>query len=194
MYKNLTKIQLEDLILNQALSYEEIGRRYGCSGAYIKKLALKLEINLPKRRKISDKETFNRGQREGRYCINCGKLLNNRQSKYCSSDCQSEYQYKQYIDQWKLGKESGLKGEYGISNYIRRYLMDKYSCKCQLCGWGKVNTYTEKIPLEIHHIDGNYRNNKEENLQLLCPNCHSLTETYKSHNKSGRKERAKYTE
>lgn len=42
--------------------------------------------------------------------------------------------------------------------------MDKYSCKCQLCGWGKVNTYTEKIPLEIHHIDGNYRNNKEENL------------------------------
>ena len=29
-------------------------------------------------------------------------------------------------------------------------------------------------------------NNKEENLQVLCPNCHSLTETYKSHNKEGR--------
>ena len=71
--------------------------------------------------------------------------------------------------------------------------MDKYSCKCQLCGWGKMNIYTNKIPLEVHHIDGNYKNNKEENLQLLCPNCHSLTETYKNHNKSGRKERVKYT-
>ena len=35
-------------------------------------------------------------------------------------------------------------------------------------------------------------NNKEENLQVLCPNCHSLTETYKSHNKKGRSGRRKY--
>lgn len=71
--------------------------------------------------------------------------------------------------------------------------MDKYSCKCQLCGWGEPNPYTHTIPLEIHHIDGNYKNNNEDNLQLLCPNCHSLTETYKSHNKNGRKQRAKYS-
>ena len=36
----------------------------------------------------------------------------------------------------------------------------------------------------IHHIDGDYKNNNEDNLQLICPNCHSLTETYKSHNKT----------
>lgn len=71
--------------------------------------------------------------------------------------------------------------------------MNKYSCKCQLCGWGKVNPYTNTIPLEIHHINGNYKNNNEDNLQLLCPNCHALTETYKSHNKNGRKQRAKYS-
>ena len=66
--------------------------------------------------------------------------------------------------------------------------MDKYSCKCQLCGWGETNPYTNTVPLEIHHIDGNYKNNNEDNLQLICPNCHSLTETYKSHNKDGRKQ------
>ena len=70
--------------------------------------------------------------------------------------------------------------------------MNKNSCKCEICGWGETNKYTNTIPLEIHHMDGNYRNNSEENLQLLCPNCHSLTETVKSHNKSGRKSRKKY--
>lgn len=57
---------------------------------------------------------------------------------------------------------------------------------------GEVNKFTGKVPLKIHHKDGNYLNNAEENLMLLCPNCHSLTETYKSHNKNGRKDRKKY--
>ena len=193
MYKDLTKTQLEDLILNQKMSYEQIGREQGCSGTYIKKLAIKLGIELPKRREINSKETFNRGTGKVRYCLNCGKLLNNRQTKYCSNICQTDYQYKQYINRWKSGEETGLSGEYSISQHIRRYLMNKYSCKCQLCGWGEVNQYTNTTPLEIHHIDGDYKNNNEDNLQLLCPNCHSLTETYKSHNKNGRKQRAKYS-
>ena len=190
---NLTKTQLEDLILNQKMSYEQIGREQGCAGTYIKKLAVKLGIELPKRRKINSKETFNRGTGKVRYCLNCGKLLNNIQTKYCSNICQADYQYKQYINRWKSGEETGLSGEYGISQHIRRYLMNKYSCRCQLCGWGEVNQYTNTTPLEIHHIDGDYKNNNEDNLQLLCPNCHSLTETYKSHNKNGRKQRAKYS-
>lgn len=39
------------------------------------------------------------------------------------------------------------------------------------------------IPLEIDHIDGNSENNSEENLRLICPNCHSLTATYKGANR-----------
>ena len=42
---------------------------------------------------------------------------------------------------------------------------------------------TNKCPLQIHHIDGNYKNNSEENLELLCPNCHSLTHNYGTLNK-----------
>lgn len=51
------------------------------------------------------------------------------------------------------------------------------------------------FPLEVEHIDGNFENNSEENLTLLCPNCYSLTPTYKGANKgNGRKERKKYYE
>ena len=126
------------------------------------------------------------------YCKECGKELTGSQKEFCSHDCQNNFYYKQYIERWKKDEESGLKGEYGVSKYIKRYLFEKYGCKCEMCGWGEKNEFTGNIPLEIHHKDGNYMNNKEENLQLLCPNCHSLTESYKSHNKNGRKGRKKY--
>ena len=81
-----------------------------------------------------------------------------------------------------------MRGEYQISSYIKKYIFEKYDNKCALCGWGKIN-----IPLEIEHIDGNYKNNNEENLTLLCPNCHSLTSTYKGANLNhGRSSRKKY--
>lgn len=41
----------------------------------------------------------------------------------------------------------------------------------------------QPIPIELHHIDGNRKNNKIENLSLLCPNCHALTENYRGKNK-----------
>lgn len=123
-------------------------------------------------------------------CINCGNDLH-KGKKYCSFDCQWEYAHKQYIKRWKKGQENGLKGKYGISRHIRKYLFEKNNNKCEKCGWGERNIYTNTIPLEIHHIDGDYTNNKESNLQLLCPNCHSLTETIKKRGK-GRQGRKKY--
>ena len=125
-------------------------------------------------------------------CINCNSVISNR-NKFCSIQCQKEYEYNNYIKKWKTGKENGLRGKYQISMYIRTYMMKKYSNKCIRCGWSEVNPYTNNIPLEIEHIDGNYLNNKEENLILLCPNCHSLTSTYKGANLNhGRKQRSKY--
>ena len=46
--------------------------------------------------------------------------------------------------------------------------------KCELCGvseWLNV-----KLPLELHHKDGDHFNNDLDNLQILCPNCHSIQE------------------
>ena len=123
-------------------------------------------------------------------CLCCGKETSNL--KFCSVDCQKQYEYEQYIKDWKEGKENGLAGEYGISLRIKKYFLKKYNNSCQCCGWNKENPFTHKVPLELHHIDGNYKNNLEDNLQLLCPNCHSLTETYKAANKFGRKRRKKY--
>ena len=94
----------------------------------------------------------------------------------------------EYIERWKKGLETGNKGEFYISNYVRRYLFNKYNSKCAKCGWGEINQFHGKIPLTVSHKDNNYKNSVEDNLELLCPNCHSLTEFYGARNKgNGRK-------
>ena len=114
-------------------------------------------------------------------CRNCGKDINGNRI-FCCTKCQRDYEYKTYISRWKNGLESGLRGKYSVSQNIRRYLFEKHNNKCEKCGWGEVNLFTGKVPLQIHHIDGNSENNIEENLQVLCPNCHSLTENFGSRN------------
>lgn len=126
-------------------------------------------------------------------CLNCNAEINKR-AKYCSITCQKEYQQKMYIQKWKNNEETGMRGEYQLSSYIKNYIFEKYNNKCARCGWNKRNPYTHNIPLEVEHIDGNYKNNIEDNLILLCPNCHSLTSTYKGANLNrGRNSRKKYS-
>lgn len=49
--------------------------------------------------------------------------------------------------------------------------------KCEKCG--NSEWLNKKIPLELHHKDGNHDNINLNNFQLLCPNCHVFTENYK---------------
>ena len=110
------------------------------------------------------------------HCIQCGKLNENRPNtsgKYCNNQCQQDHQYKKRVDEWKAGGK--LPGRSGI----KRYLSEKKE-GCWQCGITKWNG--KDIVLELEHIDGNSENNTEENLSLLCPNCHSQTCTYKGKN------------
>ncbi|HEC64608.1 MAG TPA: HNH endonuclease, partial [bacterium] len=131
---------------------------------------------------FNNKGTRRHGKDPG-LCIECGKKLSWSGKKYCNHRCQNDYQYKVYVASWKAGYKTGLMGKYSISKHIKRYLFEKYDSKCIKCGWSKVNKFTNKLPLEIEHIDGDYRNCTESNLILLCPSCHSLTRTYKGANK-----------
>lgn len=125
-----------------------------------------------------------RPQKGVSYCLNCGNVTK-KVNKFCSCKCSSNFQYKQYIKKWKNGEVNGLqKNKWNsYSSYIRRYLFEKYNNKCARCGWGEKNKYSNTIPLEVEHIDGDSTNNNEDNLTLLCPNCHSLTSTYRGLNR-----------
>ena len=125
-------------------------------------------------------------------CLNCGNDVKKGATKFCSYKCLSEYKYKNYITKWKNNEINGLTCKIGsTSEVIRRFIFEKYENKCARCGWHEINPYTGKIPLQVEHIDGNYANNNEENLILLCPSCHSLTPTYGARNKGNGRPRYK---
>ena len=124
-----------------------------------------------------------------RHCKYCNKKLTKRSSRiYCSNKCQGterRQEKNKLIEEDPNNKSIGQRA-------LRRYLIDQNGAKCMECGWDKVNTTTGMCPIELEHIDGNSENNNLENLKLLCPNCHSLTPTYKALNKgNGRHKRMK---
>jgi predicted HNH restriction endonuclease len=53
--------------------------------------------------------------------------------------------------------------------------------KCEKCGISEWRGM--KISLELHHKDGNTRNNNLSNLIILCPNCHAQTDNYRAKRK-----------
>lgn len=77
-----------------------------------------------------------------------------------------------------LSGKLSYRSTFNLKNRILKEGIKLYRCeKCNNTEWlGKP------IPLELHHIDGNNLNNKLENLQLLCPNCHAFTDNYRSNN------------
>lgn len=54
--------------------------------------------------------------------------------------------------------------------------------RCEECGWSKTSD-DGRLPLELDHINGDPRDNRLENLRVLCPNCHSLKPTHRGRNR-----------
>jgi len=64
---------------------------------------------------------------------------------------------------------------------VRKYLIRTRGYRCEDCG---LDSWKGKsLPLEVEHVNGLNFDNKEENVKLLCPNCHSLTPTWRGRNK-----------
>lgn len=117
-----------------------------------------------------------RGIKSLRICICCSKIVNNRMAKFCSISCSVEHKKEEIIKRIESGDPT-IK-----TPVLKRYLIEKYGEKCMECGWDRIHPTLNKVPIELEHIDGNYKNNTLENGKLLCPNCHSLTLTYKALN------------
>lgn len=64
-----------------------------------------------------------------------------------------------------------------VDKIKKRMLRDKIKPhRCERCGLEKWENFP--IPLELHHLNGDRWDNRLENIQFLCPNCHSLTDNF----------------
>lgn len=112
-------------------------------------------------------------------CLHCDKLLLDYRSKFCNNVCSGLYIRNNCINNWRIAPESYKK----LPRNIRQYLIEQNDNKCSICNWGEKNPHSNTYPLVVDHIDGNSENNHPNNLRVICPNCDSLTSTYKGLNK-----------
>lgn len=75
-----------------------------------------------------------------------------------------------------------IKDRHTSSNGLKKRLIEEgiKSHICEMCF--ATEWLGKKIPLELHHADGDSTNNELDNIQLLCPNCHSTTSNYRGRN------------
>ena len=122
-------------------------------------------------------------------CLNCSTVFDynphHKKGKYCNNKCQNEHKRKEYISEWLQGSVSGG-NSYTLSNHVRHYLLEQCQNQCSKCGWSETNIHTGKVSLEIDHIDDDPFNHSPDNLQVLCPNCHSVKTLPPSKSKGGR--------
>ena len=128
------------------------------------------------------KKTYNRHY--GKIvCHECGKIfdgLTNR--KFCCAECANAHLKKKRIERF-LNGEYKNNGNRTLPKNIREYLFEKNDYHCEVCGYEGYNVKTGNTILQIHHKDGNSKNNMVDNLQVICPNCHAKTENYMALNK-----------
>ena len=174
--------------------YENNKKKCKYCGKYIPLNNLKPSTYI--KRKFCDQTCFKAQKKNNiviNHCKNCGKEIGSNRI-YCSQKCQLVFMQKEWESQWLSGNINGNTGIIwkNISNRVKTYLLNKYNYKCAKCGWSERNQYTGKIPLEVEHIDGDPYNTTPDNVTLLCPNCHSLTSTYKGANKGNGRNRTWY--
>lgn len=112
------------------------------------------------------------------------KTLKNKAKEYNIDVSHFSYEYahthngktsaKNLTDEELFSKTIGHNKEVIKREYINRYLNN--IPKCEICGITEWNH--SQIIFQIHHIDGDSKNNEVTNLQLLCPNCHSQTDNF----------------
>lgn len=112
------------------------------------------------------------------HCLHCNKPHTN--DKFCSVTCQNASQNdtkrREFLEGKYLGKHLQYRG------WARSMVEEILGRTCCGCGIGKE--YNGKpLTLQVNHKDGDATHNVIENIELLCPNCHSQTANYGRKNK-----------
>lgn len=108
-----------------------------------------------------------------------------RNSRFCGPSCSSIKKRLDRIERWLAGDYEEATCPRGLERFAREYLLELADYTCSKCGWREFHPVDGKPLVQVDHEDGDALNNDPANLQVLCPNCHSMTPHYGARNKKG---------
>jgi hypothetical protein len=125
-------------------------------------------------------------------CSWCGtKFVGHRTSrgKFCGFDCMGKSNSDKVLQSWLSGEDPGWTGKtVQLKTTVRRYILAQAGNACSICGWSEKHPIDGLPLVEVDHINGDPFDCSPENLRVLCPNHHAMTETHRARNRgSGRK-------
>lgn len=135
-------------------------------------------------RGCANSRDFSNRKRPPKSCLFCNKQFHSwsHDASYCSVQCRKDYMFTCVQ---KPNVEAGVATH---STTLKKYLKTVRGDVCECCGLS--NEWNGKpLSLQLDHIDGNSDNNFPNNIRLLCPNCHTQTETFCSRNIKNSKRR-----
>jgi len=124
------------------------------------------------------------------FCIVCGKRLSRGHlSQYCQIHY-NEQRRKEKIEKWLESGDTGTSVDTTIRGVIRDYILEQQNKCCAICGikneWNGM-----QLNFVLDHINGDASESSRDNLRLICPNCDSQLDTYKSKNKNSSRTKRK---
>lgn len=96
-------------------------------------------------------------------------------SDTCSLICKVMLRRDTWFEKAELGDPDTQRK---LPTVLRQALLEEANWQCEKCSWGEPNPVTGKPILTVNHVDGNWRNNRRSNLEVICYNCHTLTPTF----------------
>lgn len=146
----------------------------------------KIRQNLNRdKKKVLHKNNKVKIEKPKKYCLECGKELKNSQNKFCCCRCFSQYIHKQTYQYYLEHQDEFCRANYS-PNAFYDFLLEEQNCKCAICEQDDFHN-GKKLRFVIDHIDGDASNNHRDNLRLVCPNCDSQLDTFKSKNKNSKR-------
>lgn len=150
----------------------------------------------PKKKKSVDEKNKDKKQRQRLpivLCKICGKKIDAKNKSGMCNECYVQTRQAEKIQHWLETGDTGTAPAQHPPDIIRKYVFNKQDGKCAICGM-KNEWNGKELKFIFDHIDGNAADSSVSNVRLICPNCDSQLDTFKSKNKnSARQFRHKYT-
>jgi hypothetical protein len=117
------------------------------------------------------------------FCTRCGNKLCRANTSGLCQQCVIKARRETKITTWLESGDTGMGVDTTIRGVIREYILESQNHCCAICGTSDTWN-NKKLNFVLDHIDGNAADSSPKNVRLICPNCDSQLDTYKSKNKN----------